>query len=501
MSTSTSSTTSTTTGGQDRLAALHEQISDGVAALVQSEAWRTMLDTAAKFHSYSLGNLLLIALQAPQATRVAGFRTWQSLGRQVRKGERGIAILAPCTYRPKAADRAEPPAPAGPEPTTCSGGAAPAAGGKQVRGFRAVHVFDLLSRDCRPRPVVCRVGVCGVDCLRDKGFAEEDGRHPGELGAPGLEVALAAVEGDGCGLSLGGVQDDRAVAEFAGAGFQCVQHSSAEPTPLQFRQDAHALDLGGVGIISSQRSHRDDLFVEDADEELAARVEVDVLDPVEVLIPWTVAGVGAGGFERDVMQPPDVLVVGALVAADQQGHGDMSPPPLPWTDGGQVRTLGILGFRALAVIAVPASAVLVRHGSPAPVGQGHVRDDAELLGWVDAARRDGAQVQPAVTEVELVDELLASLEPSEGEPPSVQHGVVSVVPFWVGLADPVSVGEVELVQMASVPAGERVIDRCRELVEAVGAGGGEDPSRPGPQLTQWPSTRSTRIDSQVLLTC
>ncbi len=51
-----------------------------------------------------LGNLLLIGAQAPQATRVAGFRTWQSVGRQVRKGERGIAILAPCTYRPKTAD-------------------------------------------------------------------------------------------------------------------------------------------------------------------------------------------------------------------------------------------------------------------------------------------------------------------------------------------------------------------------------------------------------------
>jgi len=62
-STHTSSTTSST-GGQDKLAALHEQISDGVAALVESDGWRAMLDTAAKFHSYSLGNLLLIALQA-----------------------------------------------------------------------------------------------------------------------------------------------------------------------------------------------------------------------------------------------------------------------------------------------------------------------------------------------------------------------------------------------------------------------------------------------------
>ena len=55
MSTSTSthtSSTTSTTGGQDKLAALHEQISDGVAALVESQAWRAMLDTAAKFHSY-----------------------------------------------------------------------------------------------------------------------------------------------------------------------------------------------------------------------------------------------------------------------------------------------------------------------------------------------------------------------------------------------------------------------------------------------------------------
>jgi len=162
-STHTSSTTSTTTGGQDKLAALHEQISDGVAALVDSEGWRAMLDTAAKFHSYSLGNLLLIGAQAPQATWVAGFRTWQSLGRQVRKGERGIAILAPCTYRPKVANRVEPAAPAGQElASTCSGGVAPDAGGKkQVRGFRVVHVFALSQTEGAPLPDVAPTLLVG----------------------------------------------------------------------------------------------------------------------------------------------------------------------------------------------------------------------------------------------------------------------------------------------------------------------------------------------------
>jgi len=99
--------------------------------------------------------LLLIGAQAPQATRVAGFRSWQSLGRQVRKGERGIAILAPCTYRPKTAERAEPTAPAGPEPATLTGGAASDAGGKQqVRGFRVVHVFALSQTEGAPLPEV-----------------------------------------------------------------------------------------------------------------------------------------------------------------------------------------------------------------------------------------------------------------------------------------------------------------------------------------------------------
>jgi len=162
MSTSThTSSTASATGGQDKLTALHEQISDGVAALVESQAWRAMLDTAAKFHSYSLGNLLLIGGQAPQATRVAGFRTWQSLDRQVRKGERGIAILAPCTYRPKTAERPEPAAPAGQEPATSGGGATPDAGGKQVRGFRVAHVFDIQQTGGDPLPEVAPALLTG----------------------------------------------------------------------------------------------------------------------------------------------------------------------------------------------------------------------------------------------------------------------------------------------------------------------------------------------------
>ena len=63
----------------------------------KSESLGQYLRMIARFHRYSLHNVLLIALQKPDASHVAGFRTWQKLGRFVRKGEKGIVILAPCS--------------------------------------------------------------------------------------------------------------------------------------------------------------------------------------------------------------------------------------------------------------------------------------------------------------------------------------------------------------------------------------------------------------------
>ncbi|QAY64985.1 ImmA/IrrE family metallo-endopeptidase (plasmid) [Xylanimonas allomyrinae] len=73
--------------------ALHATITEQVEALCESAAWTRFLEFARSFHHYSLNNLLLILAQKPEATQVAGYRTWQKLGRQVRKGERGIRIF------------------------------------------------------------------------------------------------------------------------------------------------------------------------------------------------------------------------------------------------------------------------------------------------------------------------------------------------------------------------------------------------------------------------
>jgi N-terminal domain of anti-restriction factor ArdC len=65
----------------------------------QSEVLTEYLNAMARFHSYSFGNIMLIARQRPTATRVAGIRTWNSLGRFVKRGKKGILILAPMVGR------------------------------------------------------------------------------------------------------------------------------------------------------------------------------------------------------------------------------------------------------------------------------------------------------------------------------------------------------------------------------------------------------------------
>ena len=69
---------------------------------MESESYKTLLKTMAKFHAYSLNNTILIAMQKPDATLVAGYTSWKkNFGRQVLKGEQGIRILAPTPYRKK----------------------------------------------------------------------------------------------------------------------------------------------------------------------------------------------------------------------------------------------------------------------------------------------------------------------------------------------------------------------------------------------------------------
>jgi antirestriction protein ArdC len=114
----------------DRLASAHADLAAAIEALSSGEDWQRMLEAASRFHRYSANNVFLIMLQRPDATRVAGYKTWQKLGRHVRKGERGIRILAPCAYRYVTTDD---------EGTETSH--------MGIRGFTTTAVFDISQTD------------------------------------------------------------------------------------------------------------------------------------------------------------------------------------------------------------------------------------------------------------------------------------------------------------------------------------------------------------------
>lgn len=103
------------------------KLESGIQQLVTSCNWQNYLKTQSRFHHYSFNNTVLILMQLPDATRVAGFHTWKQLQRPVNKGEKAISILAPLRYKqevedPKTGD------------TTQQFG---------IRGFKKVSVFDI----------------------------------------------------------------------------------------------------------------------------------------------------------------------------------------------------------------------------------------------------------------------------------------------------------------------------------------------------------------------
>ena len=122
----------------------NEAVSYLVAALEsgQSDVLTQYLNAMARFHSF--GNIMLIARQKPQATNVAGIRTWNSLGRFVKPGEKGILILAPMISRKKTNGAAE---------STADAKEATA----QLYGFRAVYVFDVSQTEGKDLPVLTEV--------------------------------------------------------------------------------------------------------------------------------------------------------------------------------------------------------------------------------------------------------------------------------------------------------------------------------------------------------
>src|SRR5271170_1053682 len=113
----------------------------------QSSILTQYLGAMAKFRNYSFGNVMLIARQKPDATNVAGLRTWNSLGRFVRRGEKGIFILAPMVGNKRNKG----------ENAEQNTDAKVTQGQRTLYGFRAVYVFDRSQTDGKDLPALTEV--------------------------------------------------------------------------------------------------------------------------------------------------------------------------------------------------------------------------------------------------------------------------------------------------------------------------------------------------------
>lgn len=171
-----------TATAQDLTASIDQSIKTLIAetdAAKQNEAFKAWLMTMSRFYSYSFGNQMLIAMQCPTATHVAGFRRWQSMNRFVRKGEKAIRVLAPIIRRKE-------------DETTNDGKTS------RIAGFRVASVFDISQTDGEPLPEAPEHDATsgGTDLLP---------KIEAGIRACGIELVYTTIAGGAQGLSKGGI--------------------------------------------------------------------------------------------------------------------------------------------------------------------------------------------------------------------------------------------------------------------------------------------------------
>lgn len=179
-----------------------DEINDEVNAF-----WRTM----SHFHNYSFRNQVLISIQKPDASRVAGYKTWQKMKRQVRKGETGIRILAPLRYHKEGTEYSEDD---------------PRAFGM---AFRGVSVFDVTQTEGDDLPDITRIDGSEHGAILDRmtKFAE-DNKITVEYGETGNAKGYAIPDQKTIRLS-DKIDKNAAVGTLAHELAHCMIDQSDEP--------------------------------------------------------------------------------------------------------------------------------------------------------------------------------------------------------------------------------------------------------------------------------
>lgn len=130
-------------GQKEQIKEISERLEQGVKDIFSSDNYKNYLLTMSKFYSYSVNNTILINMQKPSASLVAGFRKWEEMDRHVSKGEKSIKILAPCIYKKEK------------ETDTNEGdNDKPKESEKVLTGFRVVSVFDVSQTEGKALPTL-----------------------------------------------------------------------------------------------------------------------------------------------------------------------------------------------------------------------------------------------------------------------------------------------------------------------------------------------------------
>ena len=179
----------------------------------KSERLKAYLAMLGRFHRYSVGNILLIHFERPDATRVAGYRAWKRLGRQVRRGEKGIRIVAPVVVRQR-------------KDVEGDEGEGENAD-EEIVAFKAAHVFDVAQTDGKSLPEFAKArGDPGQYAEKLKSL----------VASKGIKLAYSNLIGPAQGLSADGtivLRTDMAPAEE----FAVLLHELAHET-LHQKEDA-----------------------------------------------------------------------------------------------------------------------------------------------------------------------------------------------------------------------------------------------------------------------
>ena len=122
----------------DKLTEAQAALTAGIKNLVDSDGWKTYLESQARFHNYSFSNVMWLLAQGAargvSVSQFAGYQTWLNLGRQVRKGETSFRVLAPCGYKKLDESTGEE--------------------SFRIRGFKAVPTFDISQTEGAPIPEI-----------------------------------------------------------------------------------------------------------------------------------------------------------------------------------------------------------------------------------------------------------------------------------------------------------------------------------------------------------